>query len=63
MLCFLNEDALFLFECTTVTLRSMDTFLVNLQCHIPGYKVPDLKEKILNARQSVDEPGVSAFIS
>lgn len=39
----------------------MDTFLGNLQCHVPGHKVPDLKVKIFLKRE--DEPESYTFIS
>lgn len=36
----------------------MSTFLVNLQCHIPGHKVPGLKVKMLKEKR-MDEPGLN----
>lgn len=40
VLVFLNEDILFLYE--FIFYYQWITFLVNLQRHIPGHKVPDL---------------------
>lgn len=62
MLWFLNEDFLVFYEFGTFILLTVDTFLVNLQFHIPGHKVPDLKVKICQ-KGGMDQSYILSFLS